>query len=113
MLEKKLRVRKQKEFDFIYKKGKKIKTRFSIVIFTPNDLDFNRFAFIVSAKVDKKAVVRNKIKRRLREIIRLNYVKFKKAFDFIVVALPQSKQAEFQDLKVDLEECFVKNKIYI
>jgi len=113
MLKKELRVRKQKEFDFIYKKGKKLKTRFFTVIFTPNDLDFNRFAFIVSAKVDKKAVVRNKIKRRLRDIIKLNYSKLKKPFDFIIIAFPQSKQVGFQDLKSDLEAAFKKNKIYL
>lgn len=37
------------------------------VLFKENTLPFNRFGFIVSKKVDKRAVVRNRLKRVLRE----------------------------------------------
>lgn len=38
--------------------------------FRPNDLGFNRFAVVTSTKLDKKAVVRNKLRRRIYEIVK-------------------------------------------
>lgn len=106
MLEKNLRIRKQKDFDFLYKKGKRIKSKFFNIIFIPNNIGFNRFAFIVSAKVDKKAVARNKLKRRMREIIRANYNKIKTSFDFIIIALPQAARVDFNELRTDFGGIF-------
>ncbi|MDP2820743.1 MAG: ribonuclease P protein component [bacterium] len=108
MLKKNLRIRKQKNFDFLYKKGKRTKSKFFAVIFTPNDVGFNRFAFIVSSKVDKRAVARNKLKRRMREITRANYNKIKPSFDFIIIAFPQAIKADFNELKADLWGFFNK-----
>ena len=35
------------------------------------DSKYSRFAFVVSTSISKKAVIRNKIRRQLREIVRL------------------------------------------
>jgi ribonuclease P protein component len=109
MLKKNLRIRKQKEFDFLYRKGKKLRSKYFIIIFVANDIGFNRFAFIVSTKVDKRAVVRNKLKRRMREIIKANYEKIKPNFDFIIIALPQAGKVDFNGLKEDIERFLSKN----
>lgn len=42
-------------------------TLFFRVLFKENQLSFNRFGFIVSKKIDKRAVGRNRLKRVLRE----------------------------------------------
>lgn len=39
-----------------------------ILRFTKNTLSYPRFAFVISKKIDKRAVVRNRLKRVLREI---------------------------------------------
>ena len=108
MFKKNLRIRRQKDFDFLYQKGKRARSKFFNIIFVPNGAGFNRFAFIVSTRVDKKAVIRNKLKRRMREIIRKNYNKIKPGFDFIIIALPQSAKASFEEVKTDLEMFFNK-----
>jgi ribonuclease P protein component len=108
MLKKNARITKQRDFDFLYKQGKRLKSKFFAVVFITNNVGFNRFAFIVSSKVDKRAVVRNKLKRRMREIIRANYQKIKPSFDFIIIALPQSVKVSFEELKADLETFFNK-----
>jgi ribonuclease P protein component len=113
MLKKQFRIRKQKEFDLIFKKGRKIKTRFLLIVFRENGLKSSRFAFIVSSKVSKKAVVRNKIKRRLREIIRLNFSKIRPGYDFIIVASPHAKEVDFHGLEQDLKTALIKNKLLI
>lgn len=45
----------------------------------------SRFGFIVSKKIDKRAVVRNKIKRILRSCAEKNLKKIKPGFDFLLI----------------------------
>jgi ribonuclease P protein component len=59
--------------------------------------------FIVSKKVGN-AVVRNKIKRRFREILRLNETLLG-SYDFVVLALPASTKCKYSEL----EEDFLQN----
>ncbi|MBN1263405.1 MAG: ribonuclease P protein component [Candidatus Pacebacteria bacterium] len=50
---------------------------FGLLVYDLDDSRPSRFAFIVSLKTAKKAVERNKIKRKLREVIRLKIDKIK------------------------------------
>jgi len=66
--------------DFVYKKNR--------------DPGFSRFAFIVSVKVDKRATVRNRMKRLLREAVQRIVSGFPKGIDGVLVVrgkLPDSK----------------------
>jgi ribonuclease P protein component len=65
----------------------------------PNDLPKARYGFIVSKRVGK-AVVRNRVKRRLREIIR--QLDLKLGTDTIFNARSQAAQADFGALKADV-----------
>ena len=62
----------------------------------PNGLPGARYGFIVSKRVGK-AVVRNRVKRRLREIVR--QLSLKPGTDIIFSARPQTALAEFGTLK--------------
>lgn len=46
-----------------------IQTLFFTLRVSKNDLDYNRYGFIVSKRIDKRAIVRNKAKRKLRSCI--------------------------------------------
>jgi ribonuclease P protein component len=63
----------------------------------PNSLPLARYGFIVSKRVGK-AVVRNCVKRRLREILR--QMDLKPGTDTIFSARPKAAQAEFAVLKI-------------
>ena len=67
-----------------------------------NNLEENRFGFIVSQKVSKKAVLRNKIKRRLRDIVRQNIAKIRKGIDAALIALPGLEKKNFSETKETL-----------
>lgn len=57
-------------FSYLFKSGRKIDTPYFKVHFLKNKLSYSRFAFVVPRRVHKSAVVRNKLRRRLKEWIR-------------------------------------------
>ena len=65
------RLKRKKDFESVFKKGKAVKGDFLFVRYLKNSLGFPRFAFVVSSKVSKKAVVRNRIRRILSEAARM------------------------------------------
>ena len=62
-----------------------------------NRLDKNRVGITVSKKLGG-AVVRNRVRRRLREVYRLNEDRFLPGYDIVVVARSRAVDATFQDL---------------
>jgi len=71
----------------------------------PNELSYCRLGLAVSRKVGN-AVVRNKIKRRLREIFRKQLKDRPLQYDFVVVARSASAEAEFADLQMGILKIF-------
>lgn len=65
------------------KAQRSFKTPFFVLRIAENDLGYNRFGFVVSKKVDKRAVIRNKVKRMLRGEIELKFEEIKKGFDIL------------------------------
>ena len=62
-----------------------------------NRTNTNRVGITVSKKLGH-AVVRNRVRRRLREIYRLNEEKFQPGWDIVVVARTQAVYADFEKL---------------
>ena len=62
-----------------------------------NRTNTNRVGITVSKKLGH-AVVRNRVRRRLREIYRLNEAKFQPGWDIVVVARTKAIHADFQKL---------------
>ena len=69
-LNKKNRLKKKRDFEDVFKKGKAVKGSFLFIKHRKNNLGVPRFGFAVSAKIAKKAVERNKIRRILSEAVR-------------------------------------------
>ena len=73
MIAKKYRFHGQKSLNETYKRGITFYEKdFSIKSLTKTRQQTPRFAVVVSKKVSKKAVIRNKIRRKIYEIIRTN-----------------------------------------
>ena len=60
----------------------------------PNGLSVNRIGITVSKKLGK-AVVRNRIRRRLREVYRCSEARFKSGYDIVIVARGRIVSAPF------------------
>ena len=70
---------------------------FLVIYFRQNKTETNRIGITVSKKLGH-AVVRNRIRRRLREVYRLNEDLFCPGWDIVVVARSRCVDASFQNL---------------
>ena len=98
-------LKKNSDFRRLYAKGKSAVTPYLVLYTRPNRLGENRVGYTVSAKLGH-AVVRNRVRRRLREIVRLNSPKLKSGWDIVVVARSRCVDAEYRRLeKAFLQAC--------
>ena len=99
MLKKEFRLRRKEEVQTVFKCGKFVSIPELIFRFLPNNLEFTRIAVLVGVKISKKAVDRNRIRRRLRELTRLHFEKFPRGFDLLVIARDSKlREIEFEKL---------------
>lgn len=71
---------------FVYKNGQAVRTRIMTVKYINNPRrEHSRFAVVVSKKVHKSAVGRNRIRRRIYEIVRLELPKLQPASDVTIL----------------------------
>lgn len=99
MLKKRLRLKKNKEFTYIYRKGSKLKGRYFILYALKGSKEM-KIGFSLSKKVGN-AVVRNLYKRRLHEIFK-DLIPQMKNNQYVLVASPYIRDAGYQELKEDI-----------
>jgi ribonuclease P protein component len=85
------------EFRRLYNKGKSAVGPAMVVYCKKSKNEQNRLGVTVSTKLGG-AVVRNRARRRLREVYRLNEAMFKPGYDIVVVARHKCITADFQKL---------------
>ena len=112
MLKKYNRLAKTKDIDNVFKKGRSSYGSILGVKSLDNNLDFNRFTVVVSNKVSKKAVVRNKIKRQIREVVKQELPCLKIGKDVIILTLPVIVGQKFTDIRENLVKEFKKVSLY-
>ena len=100
------RLRKKKQFSFIYRKGKRISNKFLTLFVVPSKYDSYKIGYSVSKKIGK-ATVRNKVKRRLKEIVR-NSDFPKDKFNYILMVREGIENLEFIELTKQVKDIFSK-----
>lgn len=87
MLAKKFKLTGARNFDRVQKEGKVYQSAdFGIARYERKDSDPSKFAFIVSTKIAKDAVDRNRFKRAMSEAVRINSIDLKNGFDVVFLA---------------------------
>ncbi len=86
MLKKANRLNLEKDFQKIFYSGKVWRTEILDIRVRANKAGCLRFGFVVSSKVDKRAVVRNRLRRQMSEIIKNNFNYIVPGFDAAIVA---------------------------
>src|SRR5690606_5122654 len=71
--------------------------------YAPNTLSHNRYGFI-TAKTLGNAVKRNRVRRLLREAIRLEHPHLKQGYDIVWIARPSSVGRSFQEIQTIVKD---------
>ncbi len=111
MLSKERRIKKRKEFECVFKKGRSFAGSFLIIKTKSNDLYFSRFAFVSPVKFFRKATERSKVKRVMRAVIENNKLLLRSGFDVIVIAQRQIKNKSYKEIEDDMFKSLKKAKL--
>jgi ribonuclease P protein component len=91
---------KKNQYEAVYHSRNYRAGRELVIRILPNGLDISRYGITVSRHVGK-AVVRNKIKRRFREILRK--ITLRPGFDIVIIARASAARADYSEMKKTTE----------
>ena len=100
-LDKAGRLRKKSEFEAVKQRGKWWSNPVLTLRALPNQREYSRYGFLVSGRVGK-AVVRNRVKRRLKEITRRETVR--QGWDLVFIARARCAQAPFSEIRAAVKD---------
>jgi len=112
MLKKENRLHLDKDFDYIFKNGQSFYNNVFGLKVATTELEVFRLGILISTKVSKKAVVRNRIKRQFREIIQQELPRLKKGHDLIIIVLPRIVTEKSLEIKSLLIFSLQKLRLY-
>ncbi len=78
-------------------------TNFCVIKLKKNDFDFNRYAFIISKKVDKRATARSRAKRLIRSYFERLHPEINKGYDMLVIGRSSLINKTQEEISVGLE----------
>jgi len=111
MLAKINRLAKKSDIDNLFQRGKRAFSPFFAVRYLENKEKNSRFTVVISNKVAKKATERNRIRRQIREIIRLNLSRFRYNYDILINISKECLEKKYWKLEEELLDLLKRNKI--
>lgn len=105
------RLKGDKNFERVKKEGKLYQyDNFGVIVYRRGDRQPSRFAFIISKKISKAAVHRNRIKRAMDEAVRHRITKVKKGLDVLFLVKKEILTKTTEEVMKSVKE-FVDNKL--
>ncbi|MBN1273757.1 MAG: ribonuclease P protein component [Candidatus Aminicenantes bacterium] len=92
------KIRKRRDFLYLYKNGKRYRGKYFKLIHYSNNLKKSRIGIVVGKKVGN-AVVRNKVKRWMRTLFRKNKNLVKQPMDILIIFKQEIKEASMEELR--------------
>jgi len=99
---------KQAQYTLVYSEGRSWACGLLVMKALPNGLTLSRLGFSISRQVGK-AVVRNKVKRWLREILRVTPLK--PGWDIVFIARPPAATTSYSELKKSVEDLLSRARL--
>lgn len=108
------RLRKALDFQRVRQQGRSVGTALLTLGWTANDLALCRCGYVVGKRVGKSAVARNRVKRRLREILRLQIKagQVTPGYDLVLIARAGAAQATYQQLAADVSHLLRRARLW-
>ena len=110
-MKKRFRVKKEKDFSAIFKKGKSFANRKFVIYRLENNEQHFRVGLSVSKKLGN-AVMRNQIKRRIRHILIEHKNQLVENVDFVVIARKGVEILDYAEMEKNLLHVLKLSKIY-
>lgn len=109
-MKKKFRIKKNEEFQQVFRQGESFANRqFVIYILTKNDQDYFRIGLSVSKKIGN-AVMRNQIKRYIRQSFLEMKDDLRTQRDYVIIARKPAADMSFSEVKSSLAHALRKGK---
>jgi ribonuclease P protein component len=109
-MQKNKRLTKPEQYTSVYDAGITQVDRFLVLKAKPNHLEYSRFGISVSKKVGN-AVIRNRVKRVLREVLRL--IAKKPGWDIVIIARGPSAESKYQVLERSVSDLLSRSHLLI
>ena len=91
-------IKKNKDYKSVYDCNNSISDYNLVIFIKKNDYKYSRFGFTAAKKI-KKAVDRNLIRRRLKEIVRQREHKIKEGYDIVLMARVNAVESDYRSLE--------------
>lgn len=105
------RITKNSDYREVFEKGSSVATRGLVLYNLPNGQVLNRIGYVASKKVGN-AVVRNRVKRLLKEAYRLYADDINKGYDLVVIARPNTASFDFAQAATELKRVFQRGGLF-
>ena len=107
-MNKEQRLRSSRDFAEVRRDGRSRADGLLVLVSRPNNLEVTRLGFIVSKRVGN-AVVRNRVRRRLKEAARLSQIEF--GWDLVFIARQGASSADYQELSGSVKKLLARAKV--
>jgi ribonuclease P protein component len=103
-----LRVKRRSSFTWAKEKGQKVFSKHFLVIALKQPQGPTRLGITITTKVHRRAVQRNRLKRRIREVFRRAYTSLRPSFDLVVIARLGATDLDYRSVEKELIAGFNK-----
>ncbi|MBE0415709.1 MAG: ribonuclease P protein component [Dehalococcoidia bacterium] len=102
------RLTKRRDFETVYSQGRSWSNNLVVLRVLPNELGSSRYGFAVGKRLGG-AVVRNRVKRRFSEVVRLTPTK--DGWDMVFIARQAAAEADYHTLRRAMEELLARAQL--
>ena len=96
------RIKRRNEFERIQSRGRKLHAPHFILIYEKSKVLPTRLGITITTKVEPRSVGRNKIKRRIREIFRLNKHQLTEAIDLVIIGKQGVSKCTYKEIEKEI-----------
>lgn len=111
-MRRRFRVRDNNRFQEIRRRGRSYSSRLAVLCILENRLPYSRFGFSVSRRIGN-AVLRNRVKRRMRESVRLHMDQIQPGWDCVVIARTPIRKATYRQIDDAFSRLFARSALLV
>lgn len=107
------RLTQRRDFQQVYAKGRKCRGRYTILRAYPTTTDNpTQIGISIGKKVNKKAVVRNRIKRQIRAAVRQYLPNLKPGWKIVIVVKSEAQTCEYEHFLRELKQLLTQAEVW-